>query len=73
MTSSVRFQKEDISNHFFFFYKISKLFQVCKKRTKSSNKENSSSKHGNDRLKHVESIRLSSIMRVIDVKETEGG
>lgn len=49
--------------------------QVCKKR-KAFSKENNGttgSKHGNVKLyKHVELIPLSAILRVVDIKETEG-
>jgi len=50
--------------------------QVCKKRTKAFSKENNgttSSRHGNMKLyKHVEVIPLTSIVRVININETDG-
>lgn len=50
--------------------------QVCKKRTKAFSKENNGSmgsKHGNMKsYKHVDVIPLSSIFKVIDIKETDG-
>ncbi len=54
---------------------------MCKKRTKAFNnlkspKENGgplSSKHGTSKLyKHVKLLPLSAILKVIDIKETEG-
>lgn len=58
-----------------FFY-----FQVCKKKKAYNNlkspKENSGSmgsKHGNAKAyKHIKLLPLSFVLKVVDIKETEG-